>query len=65
MDTTFMNSENSKTLDTHRLLLSLTDIIDLERSDEYGDLSNLSIYYTWKKIKNLYKNNKYKISWPT
>ena len=65
MDTTFMNSENSKTLDTHRLLLSLTDIIDLERSDEYGDLSNLSIYYTWKKIKHLYKNNKYKISWPT
>ena len=65
MDTTFMNSENSKTLDTHRLLLSLTDIIDLERSDEYGDLSNLSIYYTWKKIKNLYKNNKFKISWPT
>ena len=25
MDTTFMNSENSKTCDTHRLLLKLSD----------------------------------------
>ena len=28
-------------------------------------LSNLSIYYTWKNIKSLYNNNKYKISAPT
>ena len=26
------------------------------------DLSNLSIYYTWKNIKKSYKNNKFKIS---
>ena len=29
MDTIFMNSENSKTSDPHRLLLNLTDKIDL------------------------------------
>ena len=28
------------------------------------DLSNLSIYYTWKNIKSSYNNNKFKISAP-
>ena len=28
-------------------------------------LSNLSIYYTWKNIKNLYSNNNFEISAPT
>ena len=57
-----MNSENSKTSDPHRLLLNLTDKINLKRSDKYVALSNLSIYYTWKNIKNSYENNKFKIS---
>ena len=35
MDTLFMNSKNSKTPDPHRLLLSLTDKIDLRRKDKY------------------------------
>ena len=46
MDTIFMNSENSKTSDPHRLLINLTDKIDLRRKDRYVALSNLSIYYT-------------------
>ena len=62
MDTIFMNFENSKTSDPHRLLLNLTDKINLKRSDKYVALSNLSIYYTWKNIKNSYENNKFKIS---
>ena len=45
MDTIFMNSENSKTSDPHRLLLNLTDKTKLKRSDKYVALSNLSIYY--------------------
>ena len=65
MDTIFMNSENSKTTDTHRLLLNLTDEINLKRSDKYVALSNLAIYYTWENIKTSYKNNKFKISAPT
>ena len=48
MNTIFMNSKNSKTSDPHRLLLNLTDKIDLRRKDKYIALSNLSIYYTWK-----------------
>ena len=65
MDTIFMNSENSKTSAPHRLLLNLSDKINLKRSDKYVALSNLSIYNTWKNIKKSYKNNKFKISAPT
>ena len=60
-----MNSENSKKSDPYRLLLNLTDKINLKRNDQYIALSNLSIYYTWKGIKMSYKNNKFKISAPT
>ena len=28
-------------------------------------LASLSIYYTWKNVKSIYKNNKFKISAPT
>ena len=65
MDTIFMNSENSKRADSQRLLLNLSDEIKLKRSDKCVAWSNLSMYYTWKNIKDLYKNNKLKISAPT
>ena len=57
-----MNSKNSKTSDLHRLLLNPADKIDLKRKDKYVAFSNLSIYYTRKNVKKLYKNNKFKIS---
>ena len=41
-----MNSENSKTSDLDRLLLNLTDKIDLRRKDKYIALLNLNIYFT-------------------
>ena len=65
MDTIFMNSENSKTSEHHVLVLKLTDKLDLRRGQKTVALSNLSIYYTWKNIKNSYNNNKFKISAPT
>ena len=61
MDTKFMNSGNSKTSDLHRLLLNISDKINLKGSDKYVALSNLSIYYTWQNVKKSYKNNKFKI----
>ena len=64
MDTVFLNSENSKTSDPHRLFFNLSDKINLERSDKYVVLSNFSIYYTWKNIKKSYKNSKFKLSAP-
>ena len=42
----FMNSGNSKASDLHRLLLNLSDKVNLKRSDKYIALSNLSIYCT-------------------
>ena len=59
-----MNSQNSKTSDSHRLLPNLSDKIDLKSSEIYVALSNLSIYYTWKNIKKSYKNNNLKKSGP-
>ena len=60
-----MNSKNSRTSDPHIILLNLPDKIDLKRKDKYIALSNLSIYYTWKNIKQSHKNKKIKISAPT
>ena len=40
-----MNSENNKASDPHRLLLNLSDKLNLKRSYKYVALSNLSIYY--------------------
>ena len=50
-----MNSKDTKTSNPHRILLNLTDKIDLRGKDKYIALSNLSIYYKWKNIKSLIK----------
>ena len=61
MNSVFMNLENSKTSDPHRLSLNLRDNIDLRRKNKYIALSNLSIYYISKNFKKSYKNNTFKI----
>ena len=52
MNPVFKNSGNSKTSDTHRLLLNLSDKINLKRIDKYvalyifdKDLLYQSVYY--------------------
>ena len=65
MDTIFINSENSITLKPHILTLKLANKLDLRFGEKVVALSNLSIYYTWKKIKSAYNNNKFKIFSPT
>ena len=60
-----MNSENSKTSKPHVLTLKLTNKLDLIIGEKVIALSNLSIYYTWKNIKDTYNNNKFKITAPT
>ena len=56
-----MNSKISKTSNLHRLLLNITDKLNLKRSDKYVALLNFSVCYTWKNIKNWYKTDKVKI----
>ena len=65
LETIFMNTENSKTNESHRFKLDLADKRDLKNPKKNVALVNLSIYYTWKNIKSEYKNNKFKISAPT
>ena len=65
MDTIFINSENSRTLKPHLLTYKLANKLDLRFGEKVVALSNLSIYYTWKKIKSTYNNNKFKIFSPT
>ena len=60
-----MNSGNSQISKPHKLLLNLSDKINLNRKNKYVALSNFGIYYTWKNIKGSYENNKFKISAPT
>ena len=60
-----MNSEKSKTSETHVLILKLTDKLDWKRGEKIIALSNVSNYYTWKNIRSSYTNNKFEISAPT
>ena len=59
-----MNTENSKTNESHRFRLDLTDKLNLKNPNKNMAVANLSIYYTWKNIKSEYEN-KFKISAPT
>ena len=66
METFFMNSKNSKTNEPNRLKYDLIDKLDLKNSNKKNmAVANLSMYYTWKNVKSIYKNNKLKISAPT
>ena len=60
----FMKSENGKTYDPHRLILNLTVNIKLKRIAKYVALSNLICFIccTWKIMRKLYENNKFKMS---
>ena len=60
-----MNYKNSKATDPKRKLLNLSDIKNIKVNNKYVVLWNLNIAYTWKSIKELYKNNKVKTSAPT
>ena len=55
-----MNTENSKTSESHRFKLDLADKLNLKNPKKNMALIKLSIYYTWKNIKSEYNNNKVK-----
>ena len=52
MGTIFMNSENSKTTDPYRLLLNLTNKINLMRNEKCVALSTL-VFTTMEKYKKV------------
>ena len=65
MEAIFVNTENSKTNESHRFTLDLAGKLNLKNPKKNMALVNLIIYYNWKNIKSEYKNNKFKISAPT
>ena len=60
MKTIFMNTENSKTNESLKFRLDLTDTLNLKNPKKDMALANFSIYYTWKNIKTEYNNNNLK-----
>ena len=64
METFFMNTKNSKS-EPYKFKYDLIDKLDLRNPNKNMALANLSIYYTWKNVKSIYNNNKFKISAPT
>ena len=65
MEPFFMNTKNSKTNEPHRLKYNLIYKLDFKNPNKNMALACLSIYYTWKNVKLIYNNNKFKISAPT
>ena len=65
MEVIFMNTENNKTNEPHKFVLNLSQRLYLRSSDNHAAIQNLSVYYTWKNIRNQYKNDKLKITSPT
>ena len=66
METIFMNTENSKTNESNKFIYQFTDKINLKNPNKKNiGLVNLSIYYTWKNIKSVNNNHKFKLSAPT
>ena len=57
MESIFMNTENSRTNEPHRLRLSLVDQLNRKDPNKNIALANLSIYYTWKNIKSACNKN--------
>ena len=60
-----MNMENSKMNVPHKFVLKQSQGSDLRCSNKHVALQNLSVYYTWKSIRQQYKNNKLKTIAPT
>ena len=65
METFFMNTKNSKTGEPRRFKYDLIGKLDFKNPNKNMALASLSIYYTWKNVKSIYNNNKFKISAPT
>ena len=65
METFFMNTKNSGTNEPNTFKYKLIDKLNLKNPNKNMLLASLSIYCTWKNVKSIYKNNKFKISAPT
>ena len=61
MEMIFMNTESSKMSERHKFVYNLSQKLDLKSSNKDIAYQNLSIYYTWKNIRQQSKKNPLKI----
>ena len=61
MGTIFINTENSKTSQPDKFVLHVSQRLDLRSSNKRIALQNMSIYYTWKNIRQQQKNKNNKL----
>ena len=59
-----MNAKNSKTNESNKFRIYFTDKLNLKNL-KTPSLANLSIYFTWKNVRSLFHNNKFRIIAPT
>ena len=60
METILINTKNSKTIEPHKCVLNLSQILDLRSSNKHVVLQNLLV----ENIRQQYKNSKTKIIAP-
>ena len=65
METIFINTLNSKTNESSKLIYQFTDKLNLKNSNKNMALASLSIYYTCKNIKSECNNNMNNLNAPT
>ena len=51
MEMIFMNMENSKANKLHKVVLNLSQTLDLRSSNKHVAIQNLYIYYTLKNVR--------------
>ena len=61
MKTVFLNTENSKTNELQKFVLNMSQELDMKRLNKHVAIQKLSIYFTWKNIRQQCKNSKLKI----
>ena len=62
METISLNTENSKTNEPHKFRLTLADKLNIKDPNKNMALTSLNIYCTWKNIKSVCNNSKFKVS---
>ena len=54
METMLVNKENSRTNKPHKIILNLSQRLDLRSLNKNIAPQNLAVYYTWKNISQKY-----------
>ena len=60
----FVNAKINRINESNKFRYYFTNDHNLKNSSKNIALVNLSIYYTWKNIKSVYSNSRFKISAP-